>query len=525
MLDRSTIYVNADEYRVNNEVLLALPKCDGLFQRAGELVRVKRFFDEDRAQLQIEELPASHLRHLLTEVIDFRNDRGAIHPPDWCVCYVGTCGMWKGVPLLRNVVEYPVLRRDGTVLQHAGHDPKSGLLFEPSEKPIPVPDFPSKGEVDAALQRLLHLVVDFPFADEIHRSAWLAGVLTLFARHAYDGPTPLFLIDGNVRGAGKSLLCDVAAYIATGRAAPRTTQVADEAEDRKRITAIARAGDFLMLIDNISRPFGNGSFDAALTSRTWKDRTLGSSKICSYPLHTVWWATGNNVQFRAGADTARRTLHIRLSSPDQNPEARTDFKIPDLVGFVLKNRAQLAADALTILRAYQVSKESADLRLPPWGSFERWSEVVRGAIVWAGLPDPLKAHEQLAQLADTTSTALHDLVQGWRQMCNEQKAVGCTAREAVEWLAEDLELRQKGLISALRFRQLHDALSELCALHGRALPDARQLGYTLRSYRGRVSDGFYLDTVGEERGTGLRWEAKKRGAPAEKKEEPAEHAA
>lgn len=506
---RQIIYVNPEEHRINDEVLEVLPNCKGLFQRAGELVRVKRYEDDDRQALQITELPLCELRHVLTSMIDFRNDRGPIHPPDWCVAYVASCGRWKGVPTLRNTVECPVLRKDGTVLQVPGHDEKSGLLFEPNDRYQLVVECPTRDQVLAARDRLLELACDFPFAEEVHRSAWFAGVLTPFARHAYDGPTPLFLVDGNVRGSGKSLLCDAAALVATGRRAPRTTQVVDEAEERKRITAIARAGDLLMLIDNISRPFGNGSFDAALTSTTWKDRTLGSSVIRSYPLHTIWWGTGNNVQFRAGADTARRTLHMRLSSPEQNPESRTDFKFPDLVGHILEHRAQLVADALTVLRGSQVHKARAALKLPSWGSFERWSEVVRGAVVWCDLPDPIKAHEQLAQLADTTSTALFDFVDGWERMCKAMDVQACTAREAVQWLTEDLEVKSKGMQTELRFRQLHDAVGELCALYGRQLPDTKQLGYTLRSYKNRVVDGRYLDTAGEERGMGLRWAVKK----------------
>ncbi len=42
---------------------------------------------------------------------------------------------------------------------------------------------------------------------------------------------------------------------------------------------------------------------------------------------------------------------------------------------------------LTILGAYvQAGRPSMNLR--HWGSFEGWSDLVRGAVVFAGLPDP-----------------------------------------------------------------------------------------------------------------------------------------
>jgi hypothetical protein len=369
-----TIYTGADEHRVNDEAVAALAVAQGIYQRAGELCRVVEQLDDGRLTPKVEPIPDASLREMLSQLCDFRNAQNLrIHPPDWCVRAVASRSNWRGVPRLVSLVEYPVLLKSGSLLQSPGYDPDSYLLFVPSGSFHPVPLSPTAEEVTAARDRLLDLVVDFPFATECHRAAWLAACLTLFARPSYDGASPFFLVDGNVRGSGKSLLSDVAALIATGRRAPRTTQVADEAEERKRITAVARAGDALMLIDNISKPFGNGSFDSALTSTTWKERLLGQSEIQAFPLLTIWWGTGNNVQFRAGADTARRTLHIRLLSPEQNPEARTQFKHPSLVAHVLANRAQLAADCLTLLRAWAVARKAGnDLALKSWGSFEGW---------------------------------------------------------------------------------------------------------------------------------------------------------
>lgn len=526
------VYIGADEKRVNDEAIKALSKCGDIYQRAGELVRVVDQLDEGRLSPRIENLPTPSLREKLSELCEFFSPTtGRVHPPEWCVNAVAKRGHWPEVSRLQSLVEYPVLLKSGQVLQKPGYDSDSFLLYRPSGSYLPVPHDPTKEEVLASVGRLLDLVVDFPFAQEVHKSAWLAGTLTLFARPSYDGPTPFFLIDGNVRGSGKSLLCDVASIIATGRRAPRTTQVVDETEERKRITAVARAGDVLILIDNISRPFGNGAIDSALTSTTWKDRLLGQTEIQSYPLYAVWWGTGNNVQFRAGADTARRTLHMRLLSPEQNPESRTDFKHPNLIAHVLRERPRLVADCLTILRGYAVanqkanggavlplgmdagSKEAEALKAAPrksWGSFEGWCAAVRDAIVWAGLPDPILAHEQLAAMADTTATAHEDLVKGWEEMCTAQRSEeGCTIRNALDWLAEDLEYKAKSG-GSLRFSRLLDAIGELAFSSGRALPDVKQLGYCLRTYRGRVVDGLYLETDGRERNGGQKWRVMKR---------------
>ena len=87
------------------------------------------------------------------------------------------------------------------------------------------------------------MTVDFPFAKPEHRAAWLAFVLTPLARHAFSGPSPLFLIDANTRGSGKSLLADVGGILATGTTLARMSNPRDDEECRKRITALALAGD------------------------------------------------------------------------------------------------------------------------------------------------------------------------------------------------------------------------------------------------------------------------------------------
>ena len=72
--------------------------------------------------------------------------------------------------------------------------------------------------------------------------------------------------------------------------------------------------------------------------------------MASAPLYMTWYATGNNVMI--GADTSRRVCHIRLESPVEKPEERTDFRRPNLLAWVEAHRQELLAAALTILRAY-----------------------------------------------------------------------------------------------------------------------------------------------------------------------------
>ena len=193
------------------------------------------------------------------------------------------------------------------------------------------------------------MVVDFPFAKPVHRAAWIAFLLTPLAWHAFHGASPLFLIDSNVRGSGKSLLGDAASLIVTGREIARMSYPENDEETRKRITSIVLAGDQMVPIDNIAGELGSPSLDAALTGTSWKDRILGRSEIVEMPLKTTWAATGNNVILRA--DTSRRVCPIRLESNLENPEERQGFIHPNLLQWVRQQRPRLLAAGLTAAKA------------------------------------------------------------------------------------------------------------------------------------------------------------------------------
>ena len=45
---------------------------------------------------------------------------------------------------------------------------------------------------------------------------------------------------------------------------------------------------------------------------------------------------------------------------------------------------------LTVLRAFVVAGRPGLDKLTPFGRFEDWSNLVRGALVWLGEPDPAK---------------------------------------------------------------------------------------------------------------------------------------
>ncbi len=104
-----------------------------------------------------------------------------------------------------------------TVLQAPGYDLPTGVFFRPHCVFSEIVDGPAHSDAIRARDALLEVVDDFPFGNDAHKAAWLAGVLTPFARYTFYGPAPLFLYDANVAGCGKSLLTDVTSIITAGR--------------------------------------------------------------------------------------------------------------------------------------------------------------------------------------------------------------------------------------------------------------------------------------------------------------------
>ena len=292
---------------------------------------------------------------------------------------------------INGAFKYPVLLPDGRI-SPAGYDAASGIFHEPTIR-VQVPDAPTAEDIKQAVATILEPYVDFPFVDEANRSAAIAGLLTLLARPAIQGPVPLFALDASMRGSGKTLLANVASLIAHGERFPVQSCPSSDEEMGKVITAIVRDGTPAILFDNVSmdQRLGSASLDAALTSTVWRGRRLGQTEILQFPLVQTFFVTGNQLSF--ARDTSRRVLVSRLAPIEERPEERTAFKHPHLLQWIKDNRKTLLGACLTLLRGYwQAGKP--DQHIKQWGSFEEWQDVA-SCIVWAGLPDPTLTRVQV----------------------------------------------------------------------------------------------------------------------------------
>jgi hypothetical protein len=421
------IVVNNRHLReVTSEALSALATRNDppeLFVRAGRLVRVR---EDENGIPEIQVLEDSHVKGRLARVADFVRitDKGEtrVNPPDWTVKDVLALGRWP-FPALEAVVEVPIVRPHGTIVSTPGYDPQTRLYYRPVEGfEVPkIPADPTPSDTQAAIGLLDEAVGEFPYEDRASAANTLALMLTPLVRPAVNGPVPLALIDKPQAGTGGSLLAEAIAVINSGHTAEMLGAPRDEEEWRKQITAKLAAGATMITVDNVEGALYAPSLARALTARTWTDRVLGRSETITVGQRATWIATGNNIQLRG--DLPRRCFWIRLDARESRPWQHQNFKHPDLLGWVAKNRGRLIHALLTLARAWFAAGKPKTKDLPRLGSFESWAETVGGMVAFAGIPDFLGNLEELYDKADAGGAEWEGFLYTWWEELDASKPI------------------------------------------------------------------------------------------------------
>jgi hypothetical protein len=350
-------------------------------------------------------------------------------PPLWGTETLMARSSWP-FPPLEGIVTSPTLRPDGSLIIDQGYDTSTGLFLDYNGTVFrAIPDKPTHRQAQKAVKRLKKVFVDFPFVAPVHLSVTLAAILSCVCRFAIMGRVPMFVVRSTTPRSGKGKLIDAISLIALGRTAPRMAQTLDEEEERKRLLSLALAGVPLLHIDNVNHPLGSGPLDGALTAPTVGDRLLGANEHREAPLTTVFFASGNNLEFQG--DLVFRILPIDLDPQREDPEARDDFKHPELEKWVERVRHHLVMDALTLLRAYVTANRPTE-KLPALGGYETWSALIRQALVWVGEIDPCKARIELKSQSDPLHEKRDHLLDAWEECI---KGTARTLRDIKEEIA------------------------------------------------------------------------------------------
>lgn len=493
--------------RIVKEAEDALINADlGLYQRDGKIVFVaytpaKTSTGEDTSTVQIIERQEHAILVDMAEAATFeRYDKRTkkffvADPPLIAIKALRELGLGiLSFPILHGVVTAPTMRADGSILMKPGYDRATSLLFEPRGVAFPrIPERPTRADASQALAILKELLSGFPFVMGYDESVALSAILTACVRRSLPG-APLHAFSAPTAGTGKSKLVDIACVIATGFRSSPLNLGGDEAELEKRLASKLMAAEPFISIDNCTQPLGGDLINSALTSERVSPRILGSNKAPSISAGSFLASNGNN-HLIAG-DLVRRTMLCRIDAKVEQPENRV-FDV-DPVVFAMEHRAELVVAALTILRAYHVAGYPG--RLKPLGSFERWSDVVRSALVWLGEADPVESMNALRK-KDPELEAARAVMGQW------DEAFGAESVTVAQSIRHATEMRQTVFE---RPEPAHpDFRDALMAVAGRSNTlSSLALGKWLGAKQDRIIDGRRFVNMGTRQGVAV-WALKR----------------
>ncbi|MDP2312658.1 MAG: hypothetical protein Q8P41_07110 [Pseudomonadota bacterium] len=393
---------------------------------------------------------------------------------------------------LEGIVTTPMLRRDGSVVDSSGYDAATGVYLElPPALTVRTGTTPE--DARAALTTLKEPFADFPFRTEADRSAALSMILTIVGGNLISGSRPVGLSNAATPKTGKTLKLDVIGIIALGRGIPRMIYSASDAEMRKVMTTLSMAGTAVALFDNVADKFGGAALDAVTTNdgAGVADRIMGGNTLHVGEMRAFLIASGNGMRYRG--DMASRVIVSELYTDHPHPEHRSGFKYPDLTGHVRANRARYLGAALTILRAYLIAGQPKQALAKQFGAFKGWSDLIRGALVWAGAVDPYVGADESD--ADVRVLEWAGALAAWQ---------GCFGERPMTSAEVAVLLNEKDISDESKL--LRESLADF-AFKGTKL-DSSVLGCSLRGWCGRKVGRYQVLKAPDKKHNAVAWYVK-----------------
>lgn len=417
MLSEKAIQVNGRNLAdVGGDALAAIVEGNvppTVYVRDGKLVRV---VTNERDISAIQELSEGALRRVMSQTATFvkagKSDTTEVFPPKDVVDEILSMESWPGIPPIIAVTKAPVLARSGHLSLMPGYCPES-QFYVATKQPPPVFD----GTVQEAVKFIFEEVLgDFLFTSNADRAHALALMLFTMVRPAFDGPSPLHMIEAPERGSGKSKLARICLMPTAGDNISGTPGTKDEEEWRKKITAVLLSGQSYVLLDNLTEKLQSASLDNVLTSTEWQDRVLQQTRMIKLPNFSVWVATANNAEL--SRDITDRTLSIFIDTGTEHPRERsgptpgTTWRHTNLEGWITQNRP-LIVSALCKIVTHWVDEGKPEYKGSLMGSFEGWRKTIGGILGAAGVDGFLGNIQVLRDRVDEEHVAWSSFMYRW----------------------------------------------------------------------------------------------------------------
>ena len=406
---------------------------------------------------------------------------------------------------LRGTTHTPLVRKDGSILFDPGYDPATHMLYMPDHGLFvePVSENPTEEDVAKAAHALTYMLTDFPFTSDNDRVNYLGLLLTPLLRDLIPAPYKMFAINAHQMGSGKTLLASLARIIHGG--VFRSEMPEDDTELRKQVTSILDGTTGPVVhIDNVSGTIRSSVLAGLLTSATWDDRILGSSKMTSCVNDRCWVLTGNNINL--GGDLIRRTVMISIDPGMPDPQNRHQFKIADLEGWVTMNRGRIIHALLTLVRTwinagFPCERTSGD-------GYAQWVGCINGILSVAGIPGTFDAPESRIQEQGSEDEEWGTFLEKLAEVFGTEPF---TAKEVLRMV--NTSGLEGSIGRPISVESLPGNLGEQITRTSNPAHLGRTLGRWLMNRRGRWCSGLTVESLHKGR-DGLTWIIKRYDPPA-----------
>lgn len=401
-------------------------------------------------------------------------------------------------PRLKAVTSSPTLKPSGHVLHEDGYDEETQIYHykNPSIKLKSLPK--TKEQALKSIKKIEGLLSEFPFEGPADLAVALSAILACSCRGALHN-IPLYAINASTMGSGKTYLIETINHLAFGSKPATITHTTNPEEMEKRLGGFLLSGKSAINLDNCNGILGGDLLCQILTSDDLDVRRLGSSDLINVSTTSIFFATGNGLQLEG--DLGRRSMICVLNSGEERPELR-DFK-SDPYREVEKNRSEYLTASFNVILSYMASGVKSDFK--NLASFEIWSSLICGALVWLGYSNPMESINRVRD-EDPEIADLRIVI----EICKHVKdglLGGFGAGEMISYLTQVPEVGAFGTMdSDVDYQQIKEdrmLLASIVGENGRV--NVRRLGRYLMHNKDRILDGHRISRCGTLSGGRPKW--------------------